>query len=54
MKYFGKLSFVGKKKFSDLDLFQFGVTPYVKFLEFPVGNTIFQPESKTRLIGSRA
>lgn len=31
------------EKFWELDLFQFGVNPYVKFLEFPVGNTIFQP-----------
>lgn len=59
MKYFRKLHFVGgekkkEKKIWDLDLFQFGVTPYVRFLEFPVGNTIFQPEGKTRLIGSRA
>lgn len=54
-KYFGKLHFAGgKKKVWDLGLFQFGVAPYAKFLEFPVGNTIFQPEGKTRLIGSRA
>lgn len=37
------------QKFRELDLFQFGVNPYVKLLEFPAGNTIFQPTLLQRL-----
>lgn len=42
-KYFGKVHRFIWWKNLDLHLFQFGVNPYFKFLEFPVGNTIFQP-----------